>query len=145
MLRFGRNRWLYTRQLSLLLTVLLLVLGSRASLAYGAADISMSSILTAITSFDNETEHLIIRMMRLPRALLAMMVSASLAVAGIIAVYFLSSLEPRGATPLNLTVTGAALTALLSSITIGVLSLGIVSVSRFRVILMQFHICLCYS
>jgi iron complex transport system permease protein len=156
------------------LAALLLLLGLGMSIAYGAAEIPPSSIFSAITSFDGSTQHLIIRTIRLPRALLAMMVGASLAVAGTlmqgltqnplaapgilginagaalavvvvvfglgisspplialvalmgaflaaIAVYFLSLLGARGATPLNLTVTGVAVTTLLTSLTVGVL------------------------
>ncbi len=167
----------YTRILSLAIAILLLLLGIFASIAYGAADISTSQILTAFTNFDNSTEHIIIRSMRLPRTLIASMVGASLAIAGAlmqgltqnplaapsilginagaalavvvmvfglgtsspalitlvaflgallaaIAVYSLGSLGQGGATPLNLTVAGAVLTALLSSITTGVLILS---------------------
>ncbi|MEH2245284.1 FecCD family ABC transporter permease [Nostoc sp.] len=167
----------YTRILSVAIAILLLLLGIFASIAYGAADISIAKILTAFTNFDDSTEHIIIRSMRLPRTLIASMVGASLAVAGAlmqgltqnplaapgilginagaalavvvmvfglgtstpalitlvaflgallaaIAVYSLGSLGQGGATPLNLTVAGAVLTALLSSITTGVLILS---------------------
>ncbi|GAA6614820.1 FecCD family ABC transporter permease [Scytonema sp. NUACC26] len=169
--------WYQTRIFGLMLGVFLLLLGLFASLAYGAADIPISSIFNSFISFNDSTEHIIIRSMRLPRALLAMMVGASLAVAGAlmqgltqnplaapgilginagaslavvivvfglgtssspliavvaflgalvaaISVYFLGSLGSGGPTPLNLTVAGAALTALLSSITTGVLILS---------------------
>ncbi|MEH1933772.1 MAG: iron ABC transporter permease [Nostoc sp.] len=167
----------YTRILSLAIAVLLLLLGIFASIAYGAADISTSQILTAFTNFDDSTEHIIIRSMRLPRTLIASIVGASLAIAGAlmqgltqnplaapgilginagaalavvvmvfglgtsspalitlvaflgallaaIAIYSLGSLGQGGATPLNLTIAGAVLTALLSSITTGVLILS---------------------
>ncbi len=169
--------WHHTRILGLVLGIFLLLLGLFANLAYGAADIPMSNILSAFTNFNDSTEHVIIRTMRFPRALLAMVVGASLAVAGAlmqgmtqnplaapgilginagaasavvvlvfgfgtssppvialvaflgasvaaIAVYFLGSLGSGGLTPLNLTVAGAALTALLSSLTTGVLILS---------------------
>ncbi|MEH2295491.1 FecCD family ABC transporter permease [Nostoc sp.] len=167
----------YTRILSLVVAILLLLLGIFASIAYGAADISTSQILTAFTNFDDSTEHIIIRSIRLPRTLIASMVGASLAIAGAlmqgltqnplaapgilginagaalavvvmvfglgisspalitlvaflgallaaIAVYSLGSLGQGGTTPLKLTIAGAALTALLSSITTGVLILS---------------------
>ncbi|MEH2424813.1 MAG: iron ABC transporter permease [Nostoc sp.] len=167
----------YTRILSVAIAVLLLLLGIFASIAYGAADIAIAKILTAFTNFDDSTEHIIIRSMRLPRTLIASMVGASLAVAGAlmqgltqnplaapgilginagaalavvvtvfglgtsspalitlvaflgallaaIAVYSVGSLGQGGATPLNLTIAGAVLTALLSSITAGVLILS---------------------
>ncbi|MEH2413137.1 FecCD family ABC transporter permease [Nostoc sp.] len=167
----------YTRILSLVVAILLLLLGIFASIAYGAADISTCQILTAFTNFDDSTEHIIIRSIRLPRTLIASMVGASLAIAGAlmqgltqnplaapgilginagaalavvvmvfglgisspalitlvaflgallaaIAVYSLGSLGQGGTTPLKLTIAGAALTALLSSISTGVLILS---------------------
>ncbi|MEH2317713.1 FecCD family ABC transporter permease [Nostoc sp.] len=167
----------YTRILSLVVAILLLLLGIFATIAYGAADISTSQILTAFTNFDDSTEHIIIRSIRLPRTLIGSMVGASLAIAGAlmqgltqnplaapgilginagaalavvvmvfglgisspalitlvaflgallaaIAVYSLGSLGQGGTTPLKLTIAGAALTALLSSITTGVLILS---------------------
>ncbi|MEH1855770.1 MAG: iron ABC transporter permease [Nostoc sp.] len=170
-------RWRYSRKLCIALALLVLLLGTFASLIYGAADIPFSSILTAFTTFDGSTQHLIILTMRLPRLLTATLVGASLAVAGALmqgltqnplaepgilgiesgaalavvivifgfgissstlitfvalfgalvaalTVYFLGSLGPGGATPLNITVAGAALTAMLSSITAGVLILS---------------------
>lgn len=172
-----RFRWLYSRKLCIALALLVLLLGIFASLIYGAADIPFSSILTAFTTFDGSTQHLIILTMRLPRLLTATLVGASLAVAGALmqgltqnplaepgilgiesgaalaivivifgfgissstlitfvalfgalvaalTVYFLGSLGTGGATPLNITVAGAALTAMLSSITAGVLILS---------------------
>lgn len=55
-----------------------------ASIAYGAADISFGTIYSVLTSFDGSTEQLIIRTVRLPRSLIAMLVGAALAVAGAI-------------------------------------------------------------
>jgi len=165
--------------------VLLLLLGLFASLAYGAASIPLGRIFTALTTFDDSTEHLIVGTMRLPRALIALMVGASLAVAGAlmqgltqnplaspallgvnagaasavvvvifgesisnpplitgaaffgaavaaVTVYLLGSLGPGGPTPLNLTVAGAALSALLGSVTTGVLILSQRSLEEIR-------------
>jgi len=64
--------------------LLILILCLVASIAYGAADISFSTIYAALTSFDGSTEQLIIRTVRLPRSLIAMLVGAALAVAGAI-------------------------------------------------------------
>jgi iron complex transport system permease protein len=167
----------YIRILSLVIAILLLLLGIFANITYGAADIPTSQILTAFTNFDDSTEHIIIRSIRLPRTLIASMVGASLAIAGAlmqgltqnplaapgilginagaalavvvmvfglgisspalitlvaflgallaaIAVYSLGSLGQGGTTPVKLTIAGAALTALLSSITTGVLILS---------------------
>lgn len=148
-----------------------------ASVAYGAAEISFSTVFAALVNFDGSAEHLIIRTVRLPRSLIAMLVGAALAVAGAImqgltrnpladpgilgleagaslavvvaiflfgtaslstyagfaflgagvtavVVYWLGSLGRGGLTPVNLTVAGAALTALLSSMTTGILILS---------------------
>jgi iron complex transport system permease protein len=157
--------------------LLILILCLVASIAYGAADISFSTIYAALTSFDGSTEQLIIRTVRLPRSLIAMLVGAALAVAGAVmqgltrnpladpgilglesgaalavvvavflfgtssltayagfaflgagvtavVVYLIGSLGRGGLTPLNLTVAGAAITALLSSLTTGILILS---------------------
>ncbi|MEH2119199.1 MAG: iron ABC transporter permease [Nostoc sp.] len=173
----SRPQKYYIRILSLGIGILVVLLGIFASISYGAADIPIAKIVTAFTNYDDSTEHIIIRSMRLPRTLIASMVGASLAVAGALmqgltqnplaspgilginagaalavvvmvfgfgtstpalitlvaflgaliaalAVYYLGSLGQGGATPLNLTVGGAALTALLSSITTGVLVLS---------------------
>ncbi|MBH8576571.1 iron ABC transporter permease [Nostocaceae cyanobacterium CENA369] len=167
----------YIRIFSLCIGILVVLLGIFASISYGAADIPIAKIFTAFTNYDDSTEHIIIRSMRLPRTLIASMVGASLAIAGALmqgltqnplaapgilginagaalavvtvvfglgtssaplitlvafvgalvaalAVYSLGSLGHEGATPLNLTIAGAALTALLSSITTGVLILS---------------------
>ncbi|MGV2831132.1 FecCD family ABC transporter permease [Myxosarcina sp. GI1(2024)] len=55
-----------------------------ASITWGAADIAFNDIYQAFTAFDGSTNQLIIRTVRLPRSLIAMLVGASLAVAGAI-------------------------------------------------------------
>jgi iron complex transport system permease protein len=55
-----------------------------ASIAWGAADIAYSDIFQAFTAFDGSTNHLIIRTVRFPRSLIAILVGAALAVAGAI-------------------------------------------------------------
>ncbi|WP_138497910.1 FecCD family ABC transporter permease [Nostoc sp. PA-18-2419] len=167
----------YIRIFSLGIGILIVLLGIFASISYGAADIPIAKILTAFINYDDSTEHIIIRSMRLPRTLIASMVGASLAIAGALmqgltqnplaapgilginagaalavvtvvfglgtssaplitlvafigaliaalAVYSLGSLGQGGSTSLNLTIAGAALTALLSSITTGILILS---------------------
>ena len=52
------------------------------SITYGATDISWSTIYESLTSFDGSTEHLIIRTVRLPRSLLALIVGGAIATAG---------------------------------------------------------------
>lgn len=145
-----------------------------ASLSLGAADISQSTVFSALTAFNGSTPHLIIRTVRLPRSLIAIAVGAALSVAGAlmqgitrnplaapdilginagaafavvltififgsdspnlytavafvgagiasIVVYGVGALGRGGLTPLNLTLAGAALTALISAFTAGIL------------------------
>jgi iron complex transport system permease protein len=54
------------------------------SILLGAADIAPGTVWQAIFQFDGSTEHLIICTVRLPRAILAVVVGAALAVAGAI-------------------------------------------------------------
>ena len=149
----------------------LLALTMMFSIAFGAADIAPRAVMEAVFAFNPEnTQHLIIQTLRIPRAAVAVMVGASLAVAGAImqgltrnpladpgilgiqtgaalgvvaavyffnigsltlyalcaftgaaltaaAVYALGSIGRGGPTPFKLTIAGAALTALLSSLT----------------------------
>jgi iron complex transport system permease protein len=153
----------------------LLGLALLSSIAFGAADIALADVWRAIVAFDaSNSEHLVIRTLRVPRAAVAALVGAALAVAGALmqgltrnpladpgilgieagaalgvvgavfflkigslylyalfafvgasltatAVYTLGSLGRGGPTPLAITIAGAALTALLSSITTGIL------------------------
>jgi iron complex transport system permease protein len=149
-----------------------------ASIVFGAATLASTDILAALFAFDSSsTNHLIVRSLRIPRALIAALVGAALAVAGALmqgltrnpladpgilgietgaalgvvgavlfldisslylyalfafagaaltasAVYALGSLGRGGPTPLKITVAGAAVTALLSSLTTGILVLN---------------------
>ncbi|MEO0536336.1 MAG: iron ABC transporter permease [Cyanobacteria bacterium P01_A01_bin.123] len=156
------------------LGVLLLLGCFVASIALGVADISPAEVYQALTAPTDSTEHLIIRTVRAPRSITALLVGAAVAVAGAImqgltrnpladpgilginsgaalavvmavfwldaaslsvyagfaligaaiaavTVYGLGSLGRGGLTPLNLTIAGAALTALVSSLTTGIL------------------------
>jgi iron complex transport system permease protein len=160
--------------LGLAIGVVLLGFCLMASLSLGAADISQSTVFSALTAFDGSTQHLIIRTVRLPRSLIAIAVGAALSVAGAlmqgitrnplaapdilginagaafavvltififgsdspnlytavafvgagiasIVVYGVGALGRGGLTPLNLTLAGAALTALISAFTAGIL------------------------
>ncbi|MDJ0732563.1 MAG: iron ABC transporter permease [Nostocaceae cyanobacterium] len=145
------------------------------SVSFGAADIPGRTIFQALVNFDDGSrEQLIIRTIRLPRSLLAMLVGAGISTAGaimqgitrnpladpgilginagaifavvisiflfhasapsfyiwcgligagitVILVYFLAYLGRGGITPLNLTIAGAAIGALLGSLTTTVL------------------------
>lgn len=158
----------------LLLGLVLLAASFALSLAYGLADIRLATIYEAFTRFDGSPPHVIVRTVRLARALIATSVGASLAVAGAVmqaltrnplaapgvlginagaalavvagmflmeassmqtyawlafvgaavaavTVYLLGSAGREGLTPLKLTIAGAAMTALLSSITQGIM------------------------
>lgn len=151
-----------------------LLLSVIASIVFGAADIRPETVWAALTAFDGTTEHLIVRTLRVPRALIAMLVGAALGVAGgimqgltrnpladpailgmsagaafavvvavallkiasltaytwfafagagvtALTVYGLSAIGRDGPTPLKLTIAGAGMTALLSSLTTGIL------------------------
>jgi iron complex transport system permease protein len=172
-LRLTRSGPLLLLGLALCAGALLLALLS--SIAFGAADISAATVWHALVAFDeSSSNHLIIRTLRIPRAAVAALVGAALAVAGAVmqgltrnpladpgilgieagaalgvvgavffleiasltlyalfafagaaltagAVYGLGSLGRGGPTPLKITIAGAALTALISSLTTGML------------------------
>ncbi|MEM7793206.1 MAG: iron ABC transporter permease [Cyanobacteria bacterium P01_C01_bin.118] len=156
-----------------------------ASVALGVADINPLDVYRAVTAPDGSTEHLIIRTVRIPRSITALLVGASVAMAGAImqgltrnpladpgilginagavlavvagvflldtaslnvyagfalvgatlsaiAVYSLGSLGRGGLTPLNLTIAGAALTALVSSLTTAILILSQQTLDEIR-------------
>lgn len=159
----------------LLALAALLALALMGSIAFGAADIAPIDVWRTFVAFEpDSTAHLIIRTLRVPRAAVAALVGASLAVAGAlmqgltrnpladpgilgieagaalgvvaavyflqigsltfyalfafagaaltaVAVYTLGSLGRGGPTPLKITIAGAALTALLGSLTTGIL------------------------
>jgi iron complex transport system permease protein len=173
---FARSRLLLPAGLGIGAGLLLLVM--MGSVAWGAADIAPADVWAALFQYDVEaTNHLIIRTLRVPRATVAALVGASLAVAGAImqgltrnplgdpgilgintgaalavvaavffwdisslsvyalfsfvgaavtaaVVYGLGALGRGGPTPLRLTIAGAAVTALLSSITTAILILN---------------------
>jgi iron complex transport system permease protein len=162
----------------LVVGVVLLLLALLSSIAFGAANITPERVWAALVAFDGSSDHLIIRTLRVPRAAVAALVGAALAVAGAlmqgltrnplaspgllginagaalgvviavfllkissltqyalfafagaalaaVAVYALGSLGSRGGpTPFSLAIAGAALTALLGSLTTGVLLLS---------------------
>jgi len=148
-----------------------------ASVRFGAARIGTADVLAAFTDYGGSEEDLIIRTLRVPRALISALVGASLAVAGAImqgltrnpladpgilgieagaalavvgavflfgvsslstyalfafvgggaaavVVYGLGSLGRGGMTPMKLTIAGAALAALLGSLTTAMLILN---------------------
>ncbi|NET52599.1 MAG: iron ABC transporter permease, partial [Merismopedia sp. SIO2A8] len=66
----------------LLVSLLILWLCLMASITLGAADIALGEVYQALRAFDGSTDHLIIRTVRLPRTITAVLVGAALAVAG---------------------------------------------------------------
>lgn len=152
----------------------MLLLSMLASITFGAADTGPGTVWAALTAFDGSTEHLIIRTLRVPRTLIAILVGGALGVSGgimqgitrnpladptilgissgaacavvsavsllhiasltaytwfafagaaltALLVYGISAIGRDGPTPLKLTLAGAAVTALLSSLTTGIL------------------------
>ncbi|KZZ83233.1 MULTISPECIES: iron ABC transporter permease [Bacillaceae] len=160
----------------ILLLGLFLILAAAmcASIVYGYARTNWTIAFKAFTDFNGSNEHIIITSVRLPRALIAALVGASLAMAGAImqaltknplaspgvfginagagffvvaavsifhvsslqaftwlsflgaaaaalTVYFIGSMGREGLTPVKLTLAGAAMAALFSSLTQGLL------------------------
>ncbi|MCL4269160.1 MAG: iron ABC transporter permease [Anaerolineales bacterium] len=168
------------------LCIAALLLAVMASIAFGAADIHVSTVLDSIFAFDAaNTNHLIIQTLRLPRMITAVLVGAALGVAGAImqgltrnpladpgllgiesgaalavvggvflfrinslpvyavfafiggtltalTVYALGSMGRGGATPFKLTIAGAALSSLLSSLTTAILMFNQRSLEEVR-------------
>ncbi|QMV41403.1 FecCD family ABC transporter permease [Cohnella cholangitidis] len=72
------------RTFGLFLFLLLLVLSMLCSIAFGVADIPISAVIDSFIHYDASQSHIIIRDTRVPRALIAACVGASLAVAGVL-------------------------------------------------------------
>ncbi|WP_273127272.1 FecCD family ABC transporter permease [Bacillus weihaiensis] len=158
----------------ILAMIILLIILIGMSIILGYTDTSKKLAYEAFTMFDGSNEHLIVQTVRLPRALIAASVGASLAIAGVymqtltknplaspgilginagasfavvfvltffqvssldiftwvsflgaavaaLTVYFIGNVGRQGLTPMKLTLAGAALTALFSSFTQGIL------------------------
>ncbi|MEI7026266.1 FecCD family ABC transporter permease [Paenibacillus sp. y28] len=74
---------MYIRLTGLLLGVIAIVLCMAASIAFGKSPIPLQVVAEAIVAFDESSrEHLIVHSVRIPRAWIAMMVGACLAMAG---------------------------------------------------------------
>ena len=80
--RISRKRSHFFLITGLLVSLFVLILCLVLSLTYGAADISLSQVCSGLIAFDGSIEHLIIRTVRLPRSLIAILVGAAIAVAG---------------------------------------------------------------
>lgn len=71
-----------TTYLTALIGTILLLIGIVLSISVGAADIKAQTVLHSFTQWDESKEQVIIRTLRLPRAVIGVLVGASLAVAG---------------------------------------------------------------
>ncbi|MEP0819211.1 MULTISPECIES: iron ABC transporter permease [Trichocoleus] len=78
----GKHRPHKFQLVGLVVGIVLLIGCFIASITWGAADVNPSTVWQALTAFDGSTNHLIITNVRLPRALVALLVGAALAVAG---------------------------------------------------------------
>ncbi|MBU8914568.1 iron ABC transporter permease [Bacillus sp. FJAT-29953] len=161
----------------LLAAIILMLLLMCASVIFGYTDTNLQMAIDAFTNNNGSNEHIIIQMVRLPRALIASVVGASLAIAGVlmqtltknplaspgifginagagfavvvaitlfsidstqgfnalaflgaavaaISVYVIGSVGHGGLTPMKLTLAGAAMAAMFSSFTQGLLVLN---------------------
>ncbi|MDM5228576.1 iron ABC transporter permease [Cytobacillus sp. NJ13] len=72
------------RWAGLFAAILLLLILMSFSIVYGYTDTTWKMAIDAFTKFDGTNEHIIIQSVRLPRALIAAAVGASLAIAGVL-------------------------------------------------------------
>jgi len=175
-----------TLVLGLVGCVVLLVLVSLLSIAIGSKQIPLSTVIDALRHYNEaNTDHVIVRSLRVPRTLIGLMVGAALGLSGAlmqgvtrnpladpgilgvnggaalfvvggiywfglssltsyvwlaflgaaaasVAVYFLGSMGREGATPVKLALAGAALTAMLGSLTTALLIRDVDTFDQFR-------------
>lgn len=74
----------YSKMIALLVGVILLLLCMGISIVYGYANTSIQTTYESFKQFNNSNEHLIIQNVRIPRALIASCVGASLAITGVL-------------------------------------------------------------
>ena len=175
-----------TLVVGLVVCVVLLVLVSLLSIAIGSKQIPLPTVIDALRHYnESDTDHVIVRSLRVPRTLIGLMVGAALGLSGAlmqgvtrnpladpgilgvnggaalfvvggiywfglssltsyvwlaflgaaaasVAVYFLGSLGREGATPVKLALAGAALTAMLGSLTTALLIGDVDTFDQFR-------------
>ena len=167
-----KNSW--QKWMGLFITILLLLFLLCSSIVYGYTDTTWKMAIDAFTHFNGTNEHIVIQSVRLPRALIASAIGASLAISGVlmqtltknplaspdifgvnagaglavvtgvtvfgisnlqvftwlsfigaaiaaISIYMIGSMGRGGLTPMKLTLAGAAMTAMVSSLTQGLL------------------------
>ncbi|MDP1416894.1 iron ABC transporter permease [Peribacillus simplex] len=167
-----KNSW--QKWMGLFITILLLLFLLCSSIVYGYTDTTWKMAIDAFTHFNGTNEHIVIQSVRLPRALIASAIGASLAISGVlmqtltknplaspdifgvnagaglavvtgvtvfgisnlqvftwlsfigaaiaaISIYMIGSMGRGGLTPMKLTLAGAAMTAMVASLTQGLL------------------------
>ncbi|MES1040427.1 FecCD family ABC transporter permease [Peribacillus simplex] len=167
-----KNSW--QKWMGLFITILLLLFLLCSSIVYGYTDTTWKLAIDAFTDFNGTNEHIVIQSVRLPRALIASAIGASLAISGVlmqtltknplaspdifgvnagaglavvtgvtvfgisnlqvftwlsfigaaiaaISIYMIGSMGRGGLTPMKLTLAGAAMTAMVASLTQGLL------------------------
>ncbi|MEJ9228586.1 iron ABC transporter permease [Peribacillus butanolivorans] len=167
-----KNTW--QKWLGIFTTIVLLLFLLCSSIVYGYTNTTWQMAIDAFTHFNGSNEHIVIQSVRLPRALIASAVGASLAISGVlmqtltknplaspdifgvnagaglavvtgvtifgisnlqvftwlsfigaaiaaVSIYMIGSMGRGGLTPMKLTLAGAAMTAMVSSLTQGLL------------------------
>ncbi|TKH06801.1 iron ABC transporter permease [Peribacillus simplex] len=167
-----KNSW--QKWMGLFITIILLLFLLCSSIVYGYTDTTWKMAIDAFTDFNGTNEHIVIQSVRLPRALIASAIGASLAISGVlmqtltknplaspdifgvnagaglavvtgvtvfgisnlqvftwlsfigaaiaaISIYMIGSMGRGGLTPMKLTLAGAAMTAMVASLTQGLL------------------------
>lgn len=167
-----KNSW--QKWMGLFITILLLLFLLCSSIVYGYTDTTWKMAINAFTHFNGTNEHIVIQSVRLPRALIASAIGASLAISGVlmqtltknplaspdifgvnagaglavvtgvtvfgisnlqvftwlsflgaaiaaISIFMIGSMGRGGLTPMKLTLAGAAMTAMVASLTQGLL------------------------
>ncbi|MCP1492546.1 iron ABC transporter permease [Peribacillus frigoritolerans] len=164
----------WQKWMGLFITILLLLFLLCSSIVYGYTDTTWKMAINAFTHFNGTNEHIVIQSVRLPRALIASAIGASLAISGVlmqtltknplaspdifgvnagaglavvtgvtvfgisnlqvftwlsflgaaiaaISIFMIGSMGRGGLTPMKLTLAGAAMTAMVASLTQGLL------------------------
>ncbi|MFJ7308542.1 FecCD family ABC transporter permease [Peribacillus frigoritolerans] len=167
-----KNSW--QKWMGLFITILLLLFLLCSSIVYGYTDTTWKMAIDVFTDFNGTNEHIVIQSVRLPRALIASAIGASLAISGVlmqtltknplaspdifgvnagaglavvtgvtvfgisnlqvftwlsflgaaiaaISIFMIGSMGRGGLTPMKLTLAGAAMTAMVASLTQGLL------------------------
>src|SRR4051812_2869973 len=79
LLKYTWQKWM-----GLFITILLLLFLLCSSIVYGYTDTTWKMAIDAFTHFNGTNEHIVIQSVRLPRALIASAIGASLAISGVL-------------------------------------------------------------